>query len=265
VTGAPAGAFAAPRRRVPVFVIAAIAAAWLLAILAQVTGRSPALHQHAQMESRLPIVVSLAVFLLTWQVMIAAMMLPSSLPLIALFAAVCADGPRPRTAMAALLGGYALVWTGFGALAFLGDTAVHRTVMGSPWLMGHSWLIAGGVLAVAGAFQFTPLKDRCLRQCRHPGAYLLARYRRGNRSAFALGRGHGWFCLGCCWALMLVMFVAGVASLLWMAALTALMVYEKTGPGGRRLVPVAGLFLLAAAALVLAHPAWLPAAVASGM
>jgi predicted metal-binding membrane protein len=248
-----------------VFVIAAIAAAWLLAILAQVTGRSPALHEHAQMENRLPIVVSLAVFLLTWQVMIAAMMLPSSLPLIALFAAVSADGPRPRTAMAALLGGYALVWTGFGALAFLGDTAVHRTVMGSPWLMGHSWLIAGGVLAVAGVFQFTPLKDRCLRQCRHPGAYLLARYRRGNRSAFALGRGHGWFCMGCCWALMLVMFVAGVASLLWMAALTALMVYEKTGPGGRRLVPVAGLFLLAAAALVLVHPAWLPAAVASGI
>jgi predicted metal-binding membrane protein len=133
------------------------------------------------------------------------------------------------------------------------------------WLMAHSWLIAGGVLAMAGVFQFMPLKDRCLRQCRNPGAYLLARYRRGIRSAFALGRGHGWFCVGCCWALMLVMFAAGVASLLWMAALTALMVYEKTGPGGQRVVPVAGLVLIAYAALVLAHPAWLPAAVAGGM
>lgn len=262
MTGAPAGAFTTPRRHVPVLIIAAIAAAWLLAILAQVTGRSQALHQHALMEGRLPVVVVLAVFLSTWQVMIVAMMLPSTLPLVALFAAVSADGPRPRTAMAALLGGYALVWTGFGALAFLGDTVVHHTVMASPWLMAHSWVIAGGVLAIAGVFQFMPLKDRCLRQCRHPGAYLLVRYRRGVRSAFALGRGHGWFCVGCCWALMLVMFVAGIASLLWMAALTALMVYEKTGPGGRRVVPVAGLFLIAYAGLVLAHPAWLPAAVA---
>lgn len=265
MTGAPAGAFITPRRRVPVLIIAAIAAAWMLAVLVQVTGRSQALHHDALIEGGLPIVVALVVFLLAWQVMIAAMMLPSSLPLIGLFAAVSADGPRPRTAMAALLGGYALVWTGFGALAFLADIAVHHTVDASPWLKAHSWLIAGGVLAIAGAFQFTPLKDRCLRQCRHPGAYLLPRYRRGTRSAFALGRSHGWFCVGCCWALMLVMFAAGVANLLWMAALTALMVYEKTGPGGRRAVPVAGLFLIAFAALVLAHPAWLPAAVAGGI
>jgi predicted metal-binding membrane protein len=265
MTGAPTGAFIRSRRRVPVVILAAIAAAWLLAVLAQVTGRSQALHQHALMEGQVPMVVTLAVFVLAWQVMIAAMMLPSSLPLVALFAAVSANGPRPRTAMAALLGGYALVWTGFGALAFLGATAVHHAVMGSMWLMAHSWLITGGVLATAGVFQFMPLKDRCLRQCRHPGAYLLARYRRGTRSAFALGRSHGWFCVGCCWALMLVMFAAGVASLLWMAALTALMVYEKTGPGGQRVVPVAGLVLIAYAALVLAHPAWLPAAVAGGI
>jgi predicted metal-binding membrane protein len=265
MNGAPAGAFTTPRRRVPVIIVVAIAAAWLLAVLAQLTGRSEALHYHAMSEARMPFGIALAVFLVTWQVMIAAMMLPSSLPLVALFGALSADGPRPRTAMAALLAGYALVWSGFGALAFLGDTAVHHAVMTSPWLMAHSWVITGGVLAMAGVFQFMPLKDRCLRQCRHPGAYLLARYRHGIRSAFALGRGHGWFCVGCCWALMLVMFVAGVASLLWMAALTALMVYEKTGPGGQRVVPVAGLFFIADAALVLAHPGWLPAAFTGGM
>src|ERR1700681_1978169 len=148
MTGAPAGAFITPRRHVPVVIIAAIAAAWLLAVLAQVTGRSQALHQHAQLEGRLAMVVALAVSRLAWQVMSAAMMLPSSLPLVALFAAVSANGPRPRTAMAALLGGYALVWTGFGALAFLGATAVHHTVMASMWLMMHSWLIVGGVLAM---------------------------------------------------------------------------------------------------------------------
>jgi predicted metal-binding membrane protein len=114
------------------------------------------------------------------------------------------------------------------------------------------------VLALAGAFQFSSLKDACLRQCRHPGAYLLRHYRRGVREAFELGRGHGLFCVGCCWALMLVMFAAGVANLWWMAALTAVMVYEKTGSGGRRAVPTTGLALLLFATLVLAHPGWLP-------
>jgi predicted metal-binding membrane protein len=264
MTDAPAGTVAFSRPRVPGVVVAAIVAAWLLVVVNQVIGGSPELHHHAVIEGS-PTVVALAVFLLAWQVMIAAMMLPSSLPLIGLFAAVSADAPRPRAAIAALLGGYALVWTGFGTLAFLANAAIHHLVMASPWLMERSWLIVGGVLAVAGVFQFTPLKDRCLRQCRHPGAYLLARYRRGIRSAFALGRGHGWFCVGCCWALMLVMFAAGVASLIWMAALTAIMVYEKTGRGGQRMVPVVGLVLIADAALVLAHPPWLPGFVAGGI
>jgi predicted metal-binding membrane protein len=161
--------------------------------------------------------------------------------------------------MAAFLAGYAVVWSAFGALAFSGDVVVHDVVDSTPWLAARPWLIAGGVLALAGAFQFSSLKDACLRQCRHPGAYLMRHYERGLGGAFRLGRGHGLFCLGCCWALMLVMFAAGVANLWWMAALTAVMVYEKTGTGGRRAVPVAGLILLGFAALTLAHPAWMPA------
>jgi predicted metal-binding membrane protein len=180
-----------------------------------------------------------------------------------LFGAASAGQPRPRVVMAAFLAGYALVWTAFGAIAFTGDLFVHRTVDSTPWLHARPWLIAGGVLAIAGAFQFTPLKDACLRACRHPGIYLTRHYERGIVGAFRLGRGHGIFCLGCCWALMLVMFAAGVANLWWMAALTALMVYEKTGAGGRRAVPVAGLTLLALAALVLAHPSWLPGVLAA--
>ena len=259
MTSAPRGAIT-PRRRVSTIVIVAIVCAWVLVVLAQVTGQAENLHHGALIESHLPVVVALALFLLAWQVMIAAMMLPSSLPFFRLFATVSAGVPHPCAAFAAFLAGYAMVWTGFGALAFLADIAVHRTVHASPWLSARSWLIAGGVLALAGLFQFTPLKDRCLSKCRHPGAFLLPRYRRGIRSAFALGGGHGLFCLGCCWALMLVMFAVGVASLPWMAALTALMIYEKTGSAGRRAVPVAGLILLAGAALVLAHPPWLPTA-----
>ena len=161
--------------------------------------------------------------------------------------------------MAAFLGGYALVWTAFGSLAFVGDTMVHATVDRTPWLQHHEWLIAGGTLAIAGAFQFSRAEGPLPGGVPPPRApSCLRHYERGLAGGFALGRRHGLFCLGCCWALMLLMFAAGVANLWWMAGLTALMVYEKTGPGGRRAVPVAGIALLACAALVLAHPHWLP-------
>jgi predicted metal-binding membrane protein len=107
-------------------------------------------------------------------------------------------------------------------------------------------------------FQFSDLKDRCLRECRHPGPFLLQHYRRGAAGAFALGRRHGLFCLGCCWALMLVGFAVGVASLWWMAALTAVMVYEKTGRSGDQAVAPIGIALIVAGTLALVTPAWSP-------
>jgi predicted metal-binding membrane protein len=246
------------RARVPPAVAGAIAVAWALAVAAELSGRGSKLHHDALIEGRMPYALALVLFLVAWQAMVAAMMVPSSLPLVRLFGAAAAGQARRGAAMAAFLGGYALVWTVFGWFAFVGDTMVHATVDRTPWLQRHEWLIAGGTLALAGAFQFSALKDRCLEVCRHPGAFLLRHYGRGLPAAFALGRRHGLFCLGCCWALMLLMFAAGVANLWWMAGLTALMVYEKTGTGGRRAVPVAGIALLACAALVLAHPPWLP-------
>ena len=107
------------------------------------------------------------------------------------------------------------------------------------------------MLLLAGAFQFTPLKDACLRACRHPASFLRRHYRRGPGGAFALGARHGMFCVGCCWALMLVMFAAGAVSLIWMAALTALMVHEKTRPSGARTVPLTGVVLLAAGSTLM--------------
>jgi predicted metal-binding membrane protein len=98
---------------------------------------------------------------------------------------------------------------------------------------------------LAGAFQFTSLKEACLRSCRHPASFMHRHYRRGAGGAFRLGTRHGLFCVGCCWALMLVMFAVGVASLIWMALLTALMVHEKTRHAGARTVPLSGVTLLA--------------------
>lgn len=254
---------AAPRRGLPVVVIGAIAGAWLLAIVAETTGRAGALHHDSLIEGGPPLWAALALFLVAWQVMIAAMMLPSSLPLIRLFHRVSAPQPNVARVRAAFLAGYVLVWTSFGAFGFLGDVGIHRSVDAWPWLAARSYLIAGSVLLLAGAFQFSELKDRCLRQCRAPGPYLMRRYRRGVAAALRLGAGHGLFCLGCCWALMLVAFAAGMANLAWMGVLTAIMVFEKTGPGGDRGVAPIGVGLLFLGTVVLVHPGWLPGVIAS--
>jgi predicted metal-binding membrane protein len=242
--------------RLPRPILVGIAAAWAAAIAAQLAGAAALVHHDALLGGAgPPLAVAVLASLLAWQVMIAAMMLPSSLPLVRLYARASARAPQRRAAMAAFLGGYALVWSAFGLVAFGADAGLHAAVNASPWLSQHDWWIGGSVLALAGAFQFTSLKDACLDKCRHPGQFLMRYYERGPRGGLRLGARHGLFCVGCCWALMLVMFAAGVASLIWMALLTAVMVHEKTRPTGARAVPVTGVALLAAASVVLAYSA----------
>jgi predicted metal-binding membrane protein len=237
-------------------ILVGIAAAWAAAIAAQLAGAAALVHHDALLVGDgPPLVVAALLALLAWQVMIAAMMLPSSLPLVRLYARASERAPRRRRSMAAFIGGYALVWSAFGLAAFGADAGLHATVNASPWLERHDWWIGGSVLALAGAFQFTSLKDACLDKCRHPGQFMMRFYERGPRGGFRLGARHGVFCVGCCWALMLVMFAAGVASLIWMALLTAVMIHEKTRPAGARTVPVTGVALLAAASVVLAYSA----------
>ncbi len=252
---------APPPRQVPLAVPAGIAACWAVALAAQLTGRAALLHHDALIEDGPPLGLGVVLSVVAWEVMIGAMMLPSSVPMLRLFAATTPPDGRAR-AMTAFVGGYVAVWTAFGAAAFGLDVVVHHVVDATPWLAGHPWLIAGSTLAAAGAFQFSEVKDRCLEQCRHPGAYLLRHYRRGTGAALRLGWGHGLFCLGCCWALMLVMFAAGVANLVWMAGLASVMAYEKVGRKGRTVTHAVGVVLLCWAVLVLAHPVWLPHALA---
>jgi predicted metal-binding membrane protein len=135
---------------------------------------------------------------------------------------------------------------------------IHRLVDRWQWLAAHPSMSGGAALVLGGVFQFSSLKDRCLTVCRHPAAYLLPRYRRGVGAAFRLGAGHGVFCVGYCWALMLVAFPAGVANLWWMAALTAVMVFEKTGPAGQRGVRLIGVGLVGLGVLALANPSGPP-------
>ena len=251
-------------RRIPPAVLAAIAIAWAVTIAAQSSGKAVLLNHGRLIEGvphflkPPPLWIALPLFLVAWQVMVVAMMLPSSLPMVRLFRTASARQPQRGLVQGAFLGGYLAVWGGFGALAFVQDIGIHRLVDHTPWLQTHPWVIAAGALGLAGAFQFSGLKERCLSECRHPGAFLLQHYRRGAAGAFDLGRRHGLFCLGCCWALMLVMFAAGVANLWWMAALAVLMFYEKVGRAGNTVAPFAGAALLSLAAIVLAHPVWLP-------
>jgi predicted metal-binding membrane protein len=189
---------------------------------------------------------------------ITAMMLPSSLPLIRLFNRTAEAQPQATLVKAAFVLGYVAVWTVFGIFAFDGDILVHGMVERSLWLFLHQWVIAGSTLVVAGVFQFTDLKEKCLDECRNPAAYMLRHYRRGVSQAFSMGVGHAAFCLGCCWALMLLMFAVGVANLLWMAPLTAIMFVEKAHPLGARVVRPLGFALVVAGALVLANLVSLP-------
>ena len=254
-----AGTLSAAWRRplgVPIAVLMAIVLAWIVAITAEAGGVAGSVHHDVLLEDGPRFGIALVAFVLAWQVMIAAMMLPSSLPLVRLFASASRGQPRPAAAMAGFLGGYALVWSGFGALAFVFDLGLHRGVDSIAWLEENDWPIGGSVLAVAGGFQFTKLKDACLKSCRQPGQFMLRHYRRGVAGGFRLGARHGAFCVGCCWALMLVMFSAGVASLVWMALLTAVMVHEKIRPAGDRVVPVTGVSLLALASVVLLYSAY---------
>ena len=238
-------------RGIPSPVVVAIAAAWVVSVAAEVSGVAGSVHHDGLLEGGPAFGLALVLFVLAWQVMIAAMMLPSSLPLVRMFSAASAGAPGRGRALAPFVGGYAFVWSVFGGLAFAGDASLHALVDASPWMKAHDWAIAPAVLVLAGLFQFSSLKEACLRACRHPASFLYRHYRRGARGAFELGCRHGLFCAGCCWALMLVMFAAGAASLVWMAALTALMVYEKTRPSGATAVPLTGAVLLAVGSTLL--------------
>ena len=227
-----------------------IVGAWLVIAAAQATGSATALHHHALIGGGSPLVLAIPPFLLGWLVMTVAMMLPASLPAIRLAEAAAAGPVRPSLARAALLGGFLSVWSLFGLLAFVGDTVVHGLVDATPWLAARPWLIEAGILALAGAYQFVPLKRRSLEACRHPGGSA-GTGSRLDLDVLRVGLRHGLDCLGSSWALMLLMFGEGFASLWWMVALTALMAYEAMGRHAGRAASGAGIVLILVALNVL--------------
>jgi predicted metal-binding membrane protein len=188
----------------------------------------------------------LAVFIM-WAVMMAAMMLPTTVPMVSVFGALNKTrGEAGRTV--AFVAGYLALWTAFGASATAAQWVLQARGLLSPMIVSMSPVLSGALLVIAGIFQFTPLKHACLRTCRAPLGFLLTDWRAGLWGAARMGIRHGFYCLGCCWALMALLFVGGAMNLLWVAALTLLVAMEKLAPKGDILAKALGALMIGAGA-----------------
>ena len=184
---------------------------------------------------------------LMWATMMVAMMLPSAAPMILLLAAMerrRREQASPAAPTALFAAGYLVVWTGFSAAAALLQTGLHQAALLSPAMASTSRVLSGLLLVTAGIYQWLPVKSACLGHCRSPLGFLGSEWREGSAGALVMGIRHGLFCLGCCWALMLLLFVAGVMDLLWVAAIGALVLVEKLTRSGPEVGKLAGLALV---------------------
>jgi predicted metal-binding membrane protein len=201
-------------------------------------------------------------FLGVWVVMMAAMMLPSLTPTVALYARM--TGQRGWARPLLFTGGYLLVWAAGGLLSY-GVFRLGKSVLGGDlaWHSGGRFL-AGGVLAVAALYELTALKHVCLAKCRGPLGFLLGTWRDGRLGALKMGSRHAMWCVGCCWALMAALFALGVMSLTWMAFVAALIAIEKALPWRRVATWGTAIALLTLAVAVIAAPHSLPALMVPG-
>ncbi len=193
--------------------------------------------------------------LLMWSVMKVGMMLPSVAPMILIYARVARHASSRQSPFAPVgwfALGYGLAWTGFAIFATLLQWGLESAVLLTPLMVTASPLLGGALLVAAGLYQWSPLKTACLSQCQSPLLFIQRHggFRGDHRAALALGLRHGIYCIGCCWALMLLLFVGGVMNLLWIAAIGAFVLVEKLVPG-RLVQRVTGLALIAAGAALI--------------
>jgi predicted metal-binding membrane protein len=239
-------------RTVLIVLLASLAAsAWLVLWLWDASPYERYLHH--DLPTGLGTPLELGLFVLGWGLMIVAMMLPTVIPLLVTFRALVSRRSRPGVLVGTAILGYLVTWMAFGLVAWVGDRGVHAAVDALPWLAVNSRLVLAGTFFIAGAYQFSALKYRCLDECRSPLGFVMNRWRgvSERREAFGLGVAHGLFCVGCCWSLMLVMFGVGLGSLAWMLTLGAITAVEKNAPWGRLLSRPLGVGLLLAGLMVV--------------
>jgi len=189
-----------------------------------------------------------------WSVMMAAMMLPSAAPMILLHASIYRRRVPQDAAMRAsalFILGYLAIWTAFSLMAAGLQWSLAAAAMLSDMMRTTSTQVAAALFIGAGAYQWTPLKQACLRRCRSPLDFVMAYWREGAWGSFAMGLRHGGFCLGCCWLLMLLLFAGGLMNLAWIGGLALFVLVEKLSPAGHWIGYAAGLALVAWGAFVL--------------
>ncbi len=198
--------------------------------------------------------VQIALIFLMWAVMMVGMMVPSAAPMILAFANINRrrrQQGNPYVPTAVFLAGYLVVWSCFSAVATVAQVSLSLNFVLSPMMASASPVFGGVLLLAAGAFQLSPLKTVCLRHCRTPMGFITNDWQEGRRGALLMGLHHGGYCLGCCWALMGLLFLLGVMNLLWIAALAAFVLVEKVAPAGVWVGRAAGIGLLAWGAWLL--------------
>jgi predicted metal-binding membrane protein len=183
-----------------------------------------------------------------WAVMMAGMMLPPAAPAVLLYAGVIRKSPEAARVQAhvyAFAGGYLLVWTAFSLAASVLQRMLAQALLLSPMMEIRAQWFASALLIIAGIYQLTPFKRTCLDACRSPVAFIVQHWRRGVTGGFQIGLAHGLYCLGCCWALMLLLFVGGVMNLWWIAVLTIFVLLEKVAPLGAQGGRLSGWLIIA--------------------
>jgi predicted metal-binding membrane protein len=188
-----------------------------------------------------------------WIVMMIGMMLPSVAPVLLIYAGVMRsspEGPRAALRVYPMTAGYLLVWVGFSLAATALQRALGSTVL-TPMMTLQSSMAAASLFVVAAIYQLTPVKEACLASCRSPMTFILERMRPGAIGAFRLGVEHGLYCVGCCWALMLLLFAGGIMNLWTIAALMLVVLVEKLEPFGLRTRQLSAVGLMGAAVWML--------------
>ena len=201
-----------------------------------------------------------------WAAMVLAMMLPSASPMILTYAEIAETAARKSERIVSpfvIAAGYAVVWLGFAAIATLAQFILSRLALLDTGMASASALFSGAIFIGAGFYQFSALKHACLTQCRQPFPFLFAHWETTPRGVFRLGLKQGLYCLGCCWAMMVVMFAVGVMNVIWMAALAVLMTLEKIGSGNRLTYGLGVTLIAIGVAFIFAGFAahWLPHAI----
>jgi predicted metal-binding membrane protein len=197
---------------------------------------------------------------LMWWIMMIAMMTPSATPMLLLFSAVKRNSGTKSQATAQVwmfLAGYLTSWAAFSALAVLLQWMLQQAAVLAPGMMTiKGSVLSGGFLLLAGVYQLTPLKAACLKQCQSPAEFLTRHRRPGYRGALVMGSHHGLFCLGCCWALMLLLFVGGIMNLWWIAGLAVFVALEKVSASRSRVSVVFGIALCIAGIWIATNGLW---------